>query len=132
VLVSKIESNRSMSSKNKKGELKTREFSKTSFDKAKAVNELDIVFDERFSQAQNDPRFMRMPRTSKKVKIDDRFKKMFDDENFSVYGGKLGKIGAIGTKLHGKVVDKYGRRTGEESERGRKEKAREDLNEYYD
>jgi hypothetical protein len=121
-----------MSSKNKKGELKTREFSKTSFDKAKAVNELDIVFDERFSQAQNDPRFMRMPRTSKKVKIDDRFKKMFDDENFSVYGGKLGKIGAIGTKLHGKVVDKYGRRTGEESERGRKEKAREDLNEYYD
>lgn len=40
--------------------------------------------DPRFAHVAIDPRFKRMPRKEKKVKIDERFQKMFTDKNFTV------------------------------------------------
>ncbi|XP_035773467.1 ESF1 homolog [Anopheles albimanus] len=49
--------------------------------------------DSRFAHLVNDPRFRGMPKSEKKVKIDSRFKSMFQDERFQVKA----------------TVDKYGR-----------------------
>ncbi|KAF5302371.1 hypothetical protein FQA39_LY10410 [Lamprigera yunnana] len=40
--------------------------------------------DERFSHVINDPKFRRIPKTERKVKIDKRFKSMFEDKQFKV------------------------------------------------
>lgn len=40
--------------------------------------------DKRFSHIVNDPKFRRIPKGEKKVKIDKRFKSMFKDEKFKV------------------------------------------------
>ena len=94
------------------------------FDASKAVKPADVISDPRFEAAQRDPRFMTMRHVSRKVKIDSRFKKMFDDENFRVGGGGENNIG-------GKKVDKFGRRsTG--STKTQKEVSREGLESYYD
>lgn len=58
-----------------------------------------------------DPRFKRQKRKASKVKIDDRFKDMFEEEQFVERGVK---------------VDKYGRK------RGRRAEEVERLREYYD
>ena len=42
--------------------------------------------DSRFSGAGHDPRFQRLPRSKRAVKVDDRFKKMFTDEKFTTNG----------------------------------------------
>uniref|UniRef100_A0A2M4AHI2 Putative esf1 n=1 Tax=Anopheles triannulatus TaxID=58253 RepID=A0A2M4AHI2_9DIPT len=49
--------------------------------------------DSRFAHLVNDPRFRGLPKSEKKVKIDSRFKSMFQDERFQVKA----------------TVDKYGR-----------------------
>jgi len=54
--------------------------------------------DPRFSHAQSDPRFSRLPRRRRKVAVDSRFATMFNDPNFSAEA----------------VVDKYGRRRNED------------------
>ncbi|XP_055545339.1 ESF1 homolog [Wyeomyia smithii] len=67
-----------------------------------------IWSDERFVHLVNDPRFKGIPRTEKKVKIDKRFRSMFDDEKFNV--------------KH--TVDKYGRKV--------KQSDSEELRKYYE
>ena len=41
------------------------------------------VRDDRFSHAEFDPRFSRMPQKLTKTKVDDRFKRMFTDKEFN-------------------------------------------------
>ena len=98
--------------------------SSSSFDPSKAVNAADVIDDPRFRAAQHDPRFMTMRKASRKVKIDSRFKKMFEDENF-----RVGGAGGEG-ELTGKKVDKFGRRTS--SKKSQREISREGLESYYD
>lgn len=43
-----------------------------------------VLKDKRFSQITNNPRFRRMPLKERKVKIDKRFKSMFDDKSFKL------------------------------------------------
>ena len=46
------------------------------------VNE--IKKDERFSHLLHDPKFRKMKKNERKVKIDSRFKSMFTDKNFKL------------------------------------------------
>ncbi|KAL3872948.1 hypothetical protein ACJMK2_036117 [Sinanodonta woodiana] len=45
---------------------------------------MDDLKDERFTHIAMDPRFHKMPRQERKVKIDKRFEAMFDDKKFNV------------------------------------------------
>ncbi|XP_077861804.1 LOW QUALITY PROTEIN: ESF1 homolog [Saccoglossus kowalevskii] len=45
-------------------------------------NDSDIFQDERFAHIKQDPRFQKMPRLERKVKIDKRFQGMFRDQRF--------------------------------------------------
>lgn len=65
------------------------------------------VDDERFSHIANDPKFRRIPKGERKVKIDKRFKSMFEDKKFKVKY----------------TVDKRGRPVSHNS--------KEDLKRYY-
>ena len=111
-------------SKNTKKKKSTTHHNRGDFDASKAVKPADVISDPRFEAAQRDPRFMTMRRVSRKVKIDSRFKKMFDDENFRVGGGGENNVG-------GKKVDKFGRRSMG-STKTQKEISREGLESYYD
>jgi hypothetical protein len=42
-----------------------------------------IIQDERFNKLHFDPRFQKIPKTRRKLKIDQRFKRMFTDRSFS-------------------------------------------------
>lgn len=64
--------------------------------------------DERFKHIANDPKFRRIPKGERKVKIDNRFKSMFKDKNFKVKY----------------TVDKRGRPVNHNS--------KEDLKRYYE
>lgn len=68
----------------------------------------DIFKDARFSHLTGDPRFKHMPQSEQKVKIDKRFKSMFENEKFKVKY----------------TVDKYGRQINKTSS--------EDLKKYYE
>ena len=68
----------------------------------------DIFKDARFSHLTGDPRFKHMPQSEQKVKIDKRFKSMFENEKFKVKY----------------TVDKYGRQMNKTSS--------EDLKKYYE
>ena len=72
------------------------------------------VSDPRFRRLHSDPRFMRFPATTKKVTIDKRFARMFEDPDFGTGGA-------------GRRTDKRGRRTEKA-----KKSAADDLREYYD
>ena len=74
----------------------------------------DLVSDGRFKTLHNDPRFMNFPEGQQKVKIDERFKKMFTDKSFSTGGNARGK------------TDKRGRQTPKAAKN-----AKNDLKEYY-
>lgn len=68
----------------------------------------EIYKDERFAHLLNNPRFKKLPSKEAKVKIDSRFKSMFNDDKFKVKY----------------KVDKYGRQVNQTSS--------EDLKKYYD
>lgn len=68
----------------------------------------EIYKDERFAHLINNPRFKKMPTREGKVKIDNRFKSMFNDEKFKVKYS----------------VDKYGRQVNNSTA--------EDLKKYYE
>ncbi|XP_073005254.1 pre-rRNA-processing protein esf1 [Typha latifolia] len=51
------------------------------------------ITDERFSSAQFDPRFRRMPRKESKVTIDSRFARIFSDKNFAPSAAPVDKRG---------------------------------------
>lgn len=68
----------------------------------------EIYKDARFAHLINNPRFKKLPQREGKVKIDGRFKSMFNDDKFKVKYS----------------VDKYGRQVGKSSS--------EDLKKYYD
>ena len=65
----------------------------------------ELARDGRFTHAQHDPRFQRMPEKKAKVKVDNRFKEMFTNpmfmENHTVdkRGRALGASGAAGQHL---------------------------------
>ena len=40
--------------------------------------------DQRFAHVKTDPKFRRIPKGARKVKIDSRFKSMFKDKQFKV------------------------------------------------
>jgi hypothetical protein len=69
----------------------------------------EIYKDARFAHLINNPRFKKLPQREGKVKIDKRFKSMFNDEHF---------------KVKNAAVDKYGRQVVKSSS--------EDLKKYYD
>ncbi|KAG5680550.1 hypothetical protein PVAND_010051 [Polypedilum vanderplanki] len=68
----------------------------------------DIYKDERFAHLLKNPRFKTIPKKEAKVKIDNRFKPMFENENFNIQYN----------------VDKYGRKVNK--------KSAENLKNYYD
>lgn len=68
----------------------------------------NIFQDHRFSHLLSNPRFKKLSKNETKVKIDERFKSMFEDEKFNI-------------KCH---VDKYGRKIDR--------KSAENLKNYYD
>lgn len=68
----------------------------------------EIYKDSRFAHLLNNPRFKKLPSKEGKVKIDKRFKSMFNDDKFKVKYS----------------VDKYGRKVDKTSS--------EDLKKYYD
>eukprot|EP00940_MAST-03C_sp_MAST-3C-sp2_P000676 g676.t1 len=75
------------------------------------------VTDPRFRRVHTDPRFKRQSKVQKKVKIDNRFKGMFDDPDFAGIGARAG------------AHDKYGRRqTSTETGVNREN----DLKRFYD
>jgi len=51
-----------------------------------------VTSDPRFAHVHSDPRFQRMRLEERKVKIDDRFKAMFEDEKFAGSGSSKGKF----------------------------------------
>lgn len=57
--------------------------------------------DARFDKVYTDPRFIQAPNKMKKVEIDSRFKKMFDDKQFNV----IAKVDKYGRKIEQK--DKF-------------------------
>eukprot|EP00252_Welwitschia_mirabilis_P006631 TRINITY_DN1751_c0_g1_i3.p1 TRINITY_DN1751_c0_g1~~TRINITY_DN1751_c0_g1_i3.p1 ORF type:complete len:850 (-),score=262.64 TRINITY_DN1751_c0_g1_i3:130-2679(-) len=65
-----------------------------------------IVADARFAHLHSDPRFMRIPRKTKKVSIDARFQRMFHDKHFT----------------NSSLVDKRGRN---------KKQEKNEFHEYY-
>ncbi|CAG9804464.1 unnamed protein product [Chironomus riparius] len=71
-------------------------------------NKKDIYKDERFAHLLSNPRFKKLPKKEGKVKIDERFKPMFENENFNIQYN----------------VDKYGRKVNK--------KSAENLKDYYD
>lgn len=71
-------------------------------------NKKDIFKDERFAHLLSNPRFKKLPRKEGKVKIDERFKSMFENEKFNIQYN----------------VDKYGRKINK--------KSAENLKNYYD
>ena len=56
----------------------------------------EVVQDSRFARVHKDPRFQRAPKKDMKVKVDERFKSMFEDADF-------------GGEKAAPRVDKYGR-----------------------
>ena len=71
-------------------------------------NKKDIFKDERFAHLLSNPRFKKLPKKEGKVKIDERFKPMFENEKFNIQYN----------------VDKYGRKVNK--------KSAENLKNYYD
>ena len=71
-------------------------------------NKKDIFKDERFAHLLSNPRFKKLPRKEGKVKIDERFKPMFENDKFNIQYN----------------VDKYGRKVNK--------KSAENLKDYYD
>lgn len=67
----------------------------------------DIYKDERFAHLLKNPRFKTIPKKESKIKIDDRFKAMFEDEKFNIQYN----------------VDKYGRKINKKSS--------DNLKDYY-
>eukprot|EP00961_Rhodomonas_salina_P124859 1682832-Rhodomonas_salina.1 len=70
---------------------------------------VDEVTDSRFKVQHADPRFQSVPKSKRKVKVDDRFKAMLDTN--SSFGRKS-------------ITDKYGRKV--------KHEIKEDLGQFYD
>lgn len=66
--------------------------------------------DSRMSTIKSDPVFREMPKREKKVKVDPRFKAMFDDEQFSSTTASVDR--------HGRPINKL--------------KSREDLRNIYE
>jgi hypothetical protein len=54
--------------------------------KQRALQKPIIIHDERFAKLHFDPRFQKLPKTRRKLKIDRRFKRMFTDHKFSDSG----------------------------------------------
>lgn len=52
-----------------------------------------IITDERFTSAQSDPRFQRMPKREPKVVVDSRFARMLTDESFTGSAAPVDKRG---------------------------------------
>lgn len=71
-------------------------------------NKKDIFKDERFAHLLSNPRFKKLPKKEGKVKIDERFKPMFENDKFNIQYN----------------VDKYGRKVNK--------KSAENLKNYYD
>jgi hypothetical protein len=75
------------------------------------VDEYDETTNEaRVSAVQSDPIFYEMPRREKKIKVDSRFKAMFDDPRFASTSASVDR--------HGRPVNKL--------------KSREDLHNLYE
>ena len=55
----------------------------------------EITNDDRFSSLLSDPRFMKVPKTVKKVVIDDRFKKALTSKKFN----SITKVDKYGRKI---------------------------------
>jgi hypothetical protein len=53
------------------------------FNKQNSTQPPIIIQDERFAKLHFDPRFQKIPKTKRKIKIDKRFKRMFTDRSFS-------------------------------------------------
>ncbi|KAI6244061.1 ESF1-like protein [Aphelenchoides fujianensis] len=63
---------------------------------------------QRMALVQSDPIFHEMPKKEKKVKVDPRFRSMFEDEEFSATRGKVDKRGRpLDRKAHEKLDNVY-------------------------
>lgn len=69
--------------------------------KSKKQTVKEVEEDDRFNAVAYDPRFQRFPREKSKIKVDDRFKDMFENPEFQV-GSTKDKRGKKGNK---KLVD---------------------------
>lgn len=65
-----------------------------------------ILKDDRFTHIFNDPKFRRIPKNERKVKIDKRFQSMFNDKNFTV-NFTIDKRGKPSVQLSGENLRKY-------------------------
>jgi len=92
--------------------------------------EADPELDERFYEIKKDPRFLEMPKKSRKVVVDDRFKQMFakkgDFNTISKYDKTGNKIKKQDRSMHkfydleekeGKKEDKASKSGSENSEK---------------
>lgn len=78
--------------------------------------------DARFDKVYTDPRFIQAPNKMKKVEIDSRFKKMFDDKQFNViakvdkYGRKINKKDTFALQnYYNKEIEEQGKKFYDES-----------------
>ncbi|XP_033219217.1 ESF1 homolog [Belonocnema kinseyi] len=65
-----------------------------------------ILKDDRFTHIFNDPKFRRIPKNERKVKIDKRFQSMFKDKKFSV-NSTIDKRGKPSVQSSGENLRKY-------------------------
>ena len=77
--------------------------------------------DERFKAIAYDPRFQRFPKAKSKVKVDDRFKDMFENPEFQV-GSTKDKRGKRGKKKLVDEVRRYYRIDDDDDDEGDKQK----------
>jgi len=59
-------------------------FSKTLFLIILLILDTILIMDKRFSKIGDDPKFRRVPKADRKVKIDKRFQSIFNDKRFKV------------------------------------------------
>lgn len=62
-----------------------------------------LIMDKRFSKIGNDPKFRRVPKADRKVKIDKRFQSIFNDKRFKVKY----TIDKRGKPLRGSTTDDF-------------------------
>ncbi|XP_074628281.1 ESF1 homolog [Acropora palmata] len=87
--------------------------------------------DPRFAHVASDPRFKRMPRKEKKVKIDERFQKMFTDKNFTV-NYFVDKRGSKVKNTSKEDLDKFYSLSDESEEEDEEAEEEEHVEEYED
>ena len=65
-----------------------------------------MVEDPRFMEIKSDPRYLEMPTKKTKIKVDDRFKQMFDKKSDFNTISKFDKTGKI-IKQKDKMMQKF-------------------------